>query len=544
MEKKPATSPGSSNLFHQPFPIPRQCEDMLQDLQQSIIKLDSSFQFTWDSELTFLFASKYLKQAAEAVIRERSQLSSSFRPGESLSNFSNLSGVSERHLLEKEKELNEREKKTQEAVQFLRAEEVRLNQLKKQLEDENVANEQNKKCIDDSFAELLEEKKKIAAQMKILDEKYNLIKSLMVEIDNKKAGLAAENFSDKDLVIRYQDLERQKNEFEKEKEIQINQFLKVEASLKERDNNLELKKGHLQELANNLQNLKIQLTTHHEKITEQMDSQFSQLQEQEKELKEKKLEMDETLEKLSNELSEVEALKQSLQTTQKTIDLSNLPESELREKIASLVEREEKMQKTLEEVLEKEKQLEERSKYFDSVENLKEELDRVQKLYQEMENDFETREIQASAKAHNLDLRERQVSATESSDSKSLLDLNNEIKQNLKKLEEDEAKLLKAQDFVIKEKEELDKSTKMLQNIFQELSIQKKKLMEDQLNLELEKEKFVEVVGKLEEESRNISESEEFVSSKILELQKKELELEQKELELLEREKSLLEKDA
>ena len=523
----------SSNLFHMPFPVPKQCEDMLQDLHQTITQLDSCFHFSWDSELTLMFTSKYLKQAAEAIVHERSQTSN--HPG------TRLTAEAENALRARERLLNEKEARDQLNAQKLKAEENRLNDLKARLEEETKRNLEEKRGIEQSFAQLIEEKNRVAAQMKKLEERYSEIKGLLAEIEAKKTGFNSENVSEKDLVMRYQDFERIKTEFEKEKEVQITQFLKIEASLKERDANLELKKESLQQLANSLQKLKKELTSHHEKISEQMDSQFTQLQEQEKELKDKKLEMDVTLGKLNQELTEVEDLKKSLESSQRTVDYSQISDSDLQEKVKNLVQREELLHKLSQDLSEKEKQLEERAKYFDSVENLKDELDRVQKLYQDMENDFETREIQVASKSQALDLRERQIAALENSDPSSLLELNNEIKENIKKMQEDESKLLKAQDFVIKEKEELDKSTKMLQGIFQELTIQKKKLMEDQLNLELEKEKFVEVVGKLEEESRNISESEEFVSSKLLELQKKELELEQKELSLLEKEKEMLE---
>ena len=480
-----------------------------------------------------MFTSKYLKQAAETIVNERNQISVQAKAGLPLD--------TDRKLRDREKELNEKEAKARNHAQLLKDEEKRLNELKVRLDEETRRNLEEKKGIEQSFVQLIEEKNRIADQMKKLEERYGEVKRLLAEIEAKKTGISSENASEKDLVMRYQDFERTKHEFEKEKEVQITQFIKIEASLKERDANLELKKESLQQLANSLQKLKKELTSHHEKISEQMDSQFTQLQEQEKELKDKKVEMDVTLEKLNQELSEVEDLKKSLESTQRTVDYSQITDTDLQEKVKNLVEREELMDKLTKDLNEKEKQLEERAKYFDSVENLKEELERVQKLYQEMENDFEAREIQASAKSHSLDIRERQITAVENSDSSSLIELNNEIKENLKKMQEDEEKILKAQDFVIKEKEELDKSTKMLQGIFQELTIQKKKLMEDQLNLELEKEKFVEVVGKLEEESRNISEGEEFISSKLLELQKKELELEQKELSLLEREKELLE---
>jgi hypothetical protein len=157
-----------------------------------------------------------------------------------------------------------------------------------------------------------------------------------------------------------------------------------------------------------------------------------------------------------------------------------------------------------------------------------------------MESDFENRELTYQTKLKNLEYREKKTNALESRDLAGLSALNSEISLNLEKLEEEDAKVLKAQEFIVQEKEELDKSTKMLQGIFAELSGQRKKLMEDQIKLELEKEKFIEVVGRLEEESKSIAENEEIVASKMLEMQKKELELGEKELELLEKEQMML----
>ena len=172
------------------------------------------------------------------------------------------------------------------------------------------------------------------------------------------------------------------------------------------------------------------------------------------------------------------------------------------------------------------------------MENLKEELERVQMLYQDMESDYENREIALQTKQKFLELRERKLVCLEANDKDEILKIGSEVEEKIKKLEEEEEKVSKAQEFVIKEKEELDKSASMLQNIFAELSVQRKNFLEDQLKLEMEKNKFIEVVGKLEEESRVISENEDMINCKLLELKEKELVLLEKEAELLEKEQS------
>ena len=100
------------------------------------------------------------------------------------------------------------------------------------------------------------------------------------------------------------------------------------------------------------------------------------------------------------------------------------------------------------------------------MENLKEELERVQMLYQDMESDYENREIALQTKQKFLELRERKLVGLEANDKDEILKIGSEVEEKIKKLEEEEEKVSKAQEFVIKEKEELDKSASMLQNIF------------------------------------------------------------------------------
>lgn len=519
------------NLFTVNMPVPKMCEDSLQDLQHTIRTFDNSFQFTWDAELTLLFTTKYLKQAADKINEHKHNLSKvPHHTGP---------GIHENSLRARELELEDRENKIKSQEHIFNTERIGLDLIKQGLEEEKHQNNEEKKAIQANYHKLIEEKEKIQVQMKKLDEKYAEIKKLLSEIDHQRpTDLSL--ISDKDLAIRYQDLDRQKSDFEKEKQVQLNNFLKIEAGLNERDQNLEEKKHHLQLLAESLNKLKLELTQHHAKVSDEMDSQFILLQEQEKELDSKKKEMEETIQKLSEELKLVEKLKIALKS-QAPAEMEILTDLDLQKKTEDLLQREIKLKKAEDELVLRGDRLNEKARFFESAENMKDELERVQMLYQDMESEYENREIASQTKARGLELREKLILNLENSDVSALQALSDEIKENLKKMDEDEQKLLRAQDFVMKEKEELGNSTKMLQGIFQELSIQRQKLMEDQLNLELEKEKFVDIVGRLELESKSISENEETLSQKILELQHKELELEKKELSLLKREKKLLE---
>jgi len=521
------------NLFTVSMPVPKICEDSLQDLQHSIQTFDDSFQFTWDAELTILFTTKYLRQAADKINEHKHTLNKTLQPlplGPS---------AHDNTLKAKELELQDRENRIRSQEHLFSTERIGLDLVKQGLEEEKHQNAEEKKAIQANYQKLIEEKEKIQVQMQKLDEKYAEIKKLLSEIDHQRpTDLSL--ISDKDLAIRYQDLERQKSDFEKEKQLQLSNFLKIEAGLSERDHNLEEKKHHLQLLAESLHKLKLELTQHHAKVSDEMDSQFVLLQEQEKELESKKKEMEATIDKLSEELKLVEKLKTALMSNVPA-QMEILTDLDLQKKTEDLLEREIKVKKDEDELVEREKRLNEKARFFESAENMKDELERVQMLYQDMESEYENREIASQTKARGLELKEKLLLSMENSDTSALQALSDEIKENLKKMDEDEQKLLKAQDFVMKEKEELGNSTKMLQGIFQELTIQRQKLMEDQLSLELEKEKFVDIVGRLEQESNSISENEETMGQKIMELQQKELELEKKELSLLKREKKLLE---
>lgn len=479
------SSGARDNLFAVNLSVPKMCEESLQELQATIQAFDNSFQFTWDAELTFMFASKYLKQAADKINEEKANL---FRL-----QSQNIPALPDNNLKARVQQLEERENKVKSQENLINTEKIKLNLLQQEIEQEKYENTEEKKAIAANYQKLIEEKEKIQLQMQKLDEKYAEIKNLLSEIDNKSVPDTS-LCSEKDLAMRYQDLDHQKSEFEKEKKSQLNNFLQIEAGLNERDENLEQKKHHLQLLAESLHKLKLELTSHHAKVSEEMSSQFILLQEQEKELDAKKQEMEATIEKLSEELKMVEKLKNSLKN-QIPAESEILVDLNLQQKAEELQEREQRLKKTEQELQEKESKLQERAKFFDTTENLKNEMNKVQKLYQQMEEEYQTKEIALQVKIKEIEYREKAVLGMENSDVKVLNDLNEEIKNNLLKMNEDEQKLIKAQQFIINEKEELENSTKVLQGIFKELEVQRKKLIEDQMNFEVIREKFLNTVS-------------------------------------------------
>lgn len=522
------------------------CEELLIGLEKDVKRLDENFEFISDQELSLIRASKFIKQAVDKIVGEREKTmqvsDSSLEARENLvKNRENAVKELEKALVSKETELaNER---------------FRLDCYRKDLAEEKARVHQEKEQIEEGFNAVIQEKHNLSVQMKKLDDKYLEIKQALSSFDEEKGknNLMETGIShEKDLTERYKELERQTKEFELGKEMQMKNYLKIEENLKERDRNLEQKKESLQVLAVSLQTLKSELNKHHENVSLQMDSQFDEIKAQEDELKLKKNELDTTLLKLNKELAHVEALKNSLERAKKGSageesenkkDFSKNYSEEIQLKMEMLLEKEAIIDEMTENLTAQEKDLEDRWKYLNSMENLKEELERVQMLYQDMESDYENREILLQMRAQNLEIREKKALAIEIGDLPSLQSLNLEISEKLEKLQEEDEKITKAQEFVITEKEELDKSALMLQKIFSELSTQRKKFLEDQLKLELEKDKFIEVVSKLEEESKVISENEEMINSKLLELKEKELELMEKELELQEKELELTERE-
>lgn len=535
--------------------VSRRTEEIVLELQQDVKKIDEGFEVSWDHELSLIRATKAVKQAVEKILIEKNALADPSEEIKRVNEAHNQLKAYENILMEKEKLVLIRETE-------LKNERIRLDLYRKDLADERLRINQDKAHIQLSFEKVIEEKDKVAIQMKKLNEKYSEIKQTLNDFEEKKTETSfkvdlgsIENPSEKDLIEKYKELESQRLQFENEKELQLKKYLKIEENLKERDRNLETKKESLQELANSMQTLKQELNKHQQKISSEMDSQFYEVKEQEKELNLKKKELDDKIVKLNQELAQVELLKNSFETQNKKLLLEEsklkasyskkledniIGNEEIQEKIETLVEKEKYLEDMINALKDQEKDLEERWKYLSSMENLKEELERVQMLYQDMDSDYENREIILQSKIKLLDLREQKILALETNDKDELFKINALINTQLQKLQEEDEKVSKAQEFILKEKEELDKSAVMLQNIFTELSVQRKTFLEDQLKLEMEKSNFIEVVGKLEEESKIISENEDLINTKLLELKEKELILEEKEYELLIKEQELL----
>jgi chromosome segregation ATPase len=302
------------SIFSHDLPLNQNTVDILQDLQSTFQLLDSSFTFTWDSELVFQFTSKFLKQISDKLFLQNSQnLQKSHQNPEDIQTL---------------------EKKLQTKEKLLKTEKIELDLQRQELEDEKHLILTEKESIKTSFQKLQQEKEIIQSQLEELNEKYSQIKTLVQEM--KKPA------DPEDQAFKFNQLQQERENFEQEKARQMSQFLKLEKNMRERDENLEKKTKSLQVLAESLNKLKNDLEIQHQKANEEMESQFEKLKEQEIQFREKINKVDATLEVLISELAQVENIKSSLESSRKSDEICS--ENEMKEKFEEIGKRKKELQ--------------------------------------------------------------------------------------------------------------------------------------------------------------------------------------------------------
>ena len=143
-------------------------------------------------------------------------------------------------------------------------------------------------------------------------------------------------------------------------------------------------------------------------------------------------------------------------------------------------------------------------------------------MYEDVEKEFNRKEKQLQEYQAILERKEKAMGE--------LVQPSSGREEGLRALEEQ----------VLKDKAELEATTQLLQKIHVELSNQKENQAKQQEQLEADKQKFLVIVDKLDEEGRELAEREQTLCEMEIKLTEKEQSLYIKEQELLEREQKLL----
>lgn len=388
----------SDQLYHTSSSNKYRSQEIRDQLENEIKRLDKNFAFTYNEEISLMQSAKYIKQAVDKIVNERASLSShanrlqqskashysceSCRNGPSAIEELKISLESQNKQFAAEME---KIKKTQ--CQLKRYESI-LRQKEKNLKDQEGHVNHEKSLIDkerDQFiierenllkeraenAKIVEtineEKLKLAKQMQTLDHKFIEIKAALSEMQKEPV----QDNSAKE----YEEFEQQKLEFLMECEEKADLITRAEESLNEKEKVLEEQQEELNHFSTSLNILKSEMEKQQEAQSQHLEKQSKNLQIEAKSLESKRKDIESTFKKLNDEIERVEIMKKALEDQRNLTDtegdkmqelyVAKLNEAiimneEAQENMKLLTEKEVYIEEIISKIKEEEKELEER----------------------------------------------------------------------------------------------------------------------------------------------------------------------------------------
>ena len=404
---------------------------LVKQVEEDMKTIDSSFEFGWDDELSFIYAAKCIKQATQRLIIEK----------ESLKVYT--SGNYEMKMLELrrlEKSLYDREKRIQSAENSINFEKIRVDNFNRKLKLEDLKNKQEKSIIEEKYKQLNEENLKIIEQMKKNDEKYQEFMKNITTHGEISTAPNTKVFHEKEKQIE----EREKLLDDKEKEINMKIIL-----FEEKENSFnreyENKSKDLQQIEQKLNEKEILLASQyeeniilHEKLkklnqeyfsnsthsTNTLESKIFEVKNEENLLIDQKIEAEEAMSQVEKELSYIESIKQALfdqqdEIAKEQLEFKNQYSIKIEEliksheivqnKLKNIGEKEILIKEIMESVNEKEQEVENSWNLLKNTENIKEDYEKLLMAWEDIQIKFLIREKTLEAREMILKLKEENI---------------------------------------------------------------------------------------------------------------------------------------